>query len=170
MLSGWLREHRDEDGESAAVVTLLFNARTFRSITSRNLTLDWILRAILRQLLEQNELDANDIPGKSASLDELKHSISAHNTLRKTFLVLDDISDVPFLEETELAALLQDLGFKHVVFVGPPINTLSYSDWVRGCDAQDCAGEPSWIWAECERHNRCHDPICYSEGKICCEK
>jgi hypothetical protein len=136
-----------------------------------------ILRAVLRQLFRQACL-REDI---GAHIDKLRTSVVAGLNLsvlvplvadllcfwKRSFLILDDIDDIPTVDIRSLRSRLVNLGFCSIVFVGSPFNTLTYGGEPR-CDVHSCA-QPSLSWVECEECDRCHCMKCYDEDqKRCC--
>jgi hypothetical protein len=135
-----------------------------------------IFRAVLRQLLRLAYQTKYNVPDMdkmratlAAGLDLHVIESSLKDLLRlwqQSFLIVDDISDVPTIDLCHLFSRLVDLGFHSVIFVGSPLNTLT-QDIICFCDVDGCPRQTS-TWAVCEECNRAHCWYCHREGQSRC--
>ena len=173
-----IRDHFNYQQYDTAIVTLLLTARHFPAQPSADDVLLIILRAVLRQLLglafgkDDTGLNINAVrTAVSAGLNlNVTQSLVKSLLCRwcRSFLILDDISDIPALDMFCIRSRLVEVGLQSIVFVGSPLNTLTYGGDCF-CDVEHCARRCS-ILAECEECNRCHCARCYRDQERCCAK
>jgi hypothetical protein len=163
-------------GIEAVIVTLLLTPRHFPPQSSNTDVLSIILRAVLRQLSRYvSDYDSKEVRTALAvgldpesPLSVIKCSVETIVCpWEKSFIILDDISDIPTIQFPHLFSQLMVLGFRSIAFVGSPLNTLAQGITCF-CDADDCLRQ-SPTWAECEECNRVYCAECYKDDqKRCC--
>jgi hypothetical protein len=140
------RRYTDRESDTV-IVKLLLTHRHFPAQPSSDDVLSVIFRAVLCQLLRlayQGRYIVTDWDRLRATLAAGLNFHVVKSLLkdllrlwRRSFLIFDDISDVPTIDLCHLFSRLADLGFHSVIFVGSPLNTLTQGITCF-CDVDDC--------------------------------
>ncbi|KAI9685015.1 MAG: hypothetical protein M1822_005407 [Bathelium mastoideum] len=149
-----LRRDMELSRPRRAVVTIFLGSHDFehRVVPSPLAVLETILRAVLRQLLEDLLPSLKELPraleekrcrsrSGSMTFEQLKTLIrAAAQCFDDIFLLIDDINEIPSLGEEQIAAQMRELGISFIMFVGVPLNRLNQGK-DRICDACNEASE-----------------------------
>ncbi|CAK3911291.1 Ankyrin repeat-containing [Lecanosticta acicola] len=147
--------HLRSSSSTTAVVTLFFHSRDFLQMPGLPQTsvLEVILRVLLRQLVERAIPLQKSGSGPEERLippvgvDQVKAVLRvAVEHYERTFVLIDDIQEIPGLDEETIFQEFRVLGIHFVIFVGTPLNRLSRSS-SQLCDMKDC-GRTTVLWAE----------------------
>lgn len=165
------RNRQALQSKKSAVVTLFLDSHEFEVQQLLHPSpLEVILRAILRQLKDQSPL-ALDTTSVShiKNLAHLKELVrAAVQCFEQTHVLIDDVHEIPDLNEDAIFTELRSLNLQSIAFFGLPLNRMCGDHTVDYCC--DRCGEESVLWAACETCKQCYCCDCYNAGQGCCSK